>query len=592
VNSSAETPGLDSARATLRRVFGYPDFRGGQPTAIAGVLARRDVLALMPTGGGKSLCYQVPALMLPGLTLVVSPLISLMQDQVDALRRRGVHAGLLNSTLSRAESDATLDAAERGELRLLYVAPERFSSETFRMRLRRFAVTLLAVDEAHCISQWGHEFRPAYRRLGPVRELLDCPVIALTATATPSVSADIANQLRLRDHVRVVGGFDRANLHWHVYGADGHRRRDSLLLRLLRRKRDDVAIVYASTRQRVDGVADLLNRRGVRALAYHAGIRGAERQRLQEAFMREDVSVISATSAFGMGIDKPNVRLVVHYGMPADLESYYQEAGRAARDGGHGDCVLLHAFPDRKIHEFLIGQAHPPAALVLRVLDRLRLLERHGTLADFGETELARALHDIGNEAQAASALRVLVEIGALDRGERRMGAGWLRILATPRRIARELADDPVAQSVLDALHRHLGPAARRGTPVSITILRAITTTSADAASALERLSAAGFVAWRAPAAGAGFRLAETEAGGIVVDEALLDQRRTTAARRLAAMERYAYIRGCRRAYVLRYFGESPAFRDCAGCDRCLPPDAALVPGVRPPLPPWLARWR
>jgi ATP-dependent DNA helicase RecQ len=592
VNSPADSLTLDSARATLRRVFGYPDFRGGQPGAIAGVLARRDVLALMPTGGGKSLCYQVPALMLPGLTLVVSPLISLMQDQVDALRRRGVRAGLLNSTQTRAEAETTLAAAEHGELRLLYVAPERFSSEAFRTRLRSFGVTLLAVDEAHCISQWGHEFRPAYRRLGPVREMLDCPVIALTATATPAVSADIVSQLRLRDHEQVVGGFDRPNLHWHVYGADGHRRRDSLLLRLLGRKRDGVAIVYASTRQRVDGVADLLNRRGIAALAYHAGIRGVERQRLQEAFMSEHVSVVAATSAFGMGIDKPNVRLVVHYGMPSDLESYYQEAGRAARDGGHGDCVLLHAYPDRRIHEFLIGQAHPPAALVLRALDRLRLLERHGTLADFGETDLAGALHDIGNEAQAASALRVLIEVGAIERGERRMGAGWVRILATPRRIARELADDRSAQVVLDALGRHLGPAAGRGTPVSITMMRTIMKSAGDVASTLERLSAAGFVSWRAPAAGAGFRLAEGAGRSIVVDEALLERRRAMAVRRLAAMERYAYARGCRRAYVLRYFGERPVFRDCGGCDRCLPADAALLPGVRRPIPPWLARWR
>jgi ATP-dependent DNA helicase RecQ len=587
---AAATPTLDDARAALRRVFGYPDFRGGQPLAIEGVLARRDVLALMPTGGGKSLCYQVPALLLPGLTLVVSPLISLMQDQVDALRRRGVRAGLLNSTLTREESNRTLDEAERGELGLLYVAPERFSSETFRGRLRTLRVALLAVDEAHCISQWGHEFRPAYRRLGPVREMIGCPVIALTATATPEVRRDITEQLRLQDAVEVVGGFDRTNLSWHVYGADRPGQRERLLLALLRRRRDGVAIVYASTRQRVDGVADLLNRRGIDALAYHAGIRGRERQRLQDAFMREEAGVVVATSAFGMGIDKPNVRLVVHWGMPADLESYYQEAGRAGRDGERADCVLLHAWRDRFTHDFLIGQGHPPPEIVLRVLERLHVLERAGTLADFGETALARSLGDVCNESQAAASLRVLVEADAIERGAARPANGWLRRIATPGRIRRELAAEPQATALLAALAARYGDALDDGVPLPRTTLQRLAVPEPDRL--LEWLAARGFVAYRAPAAEAGFRVVAGNAGAPPIDEALLERRRRAAARRLDAMQRYAYTRRCRRAFVLRYFGERPAFSNCGGCDRCQPPAAKLLPAARPPLPPWLARWR
>jgi ATP-dependent DNA helicase RecQ len=582
-------PDLDAARAALRSTFGYPDFRGGQPAAIEGVLAGRDVLALMPTGGGKSLCYQVPALLLSGLTLVVSPLISLMQDQVDALARRGVAAGLLNSTLTRDESTRTLDAAERGELRMLYVAPERFAAPAFRDRLRTLRIVLLAVDEAHCISQWGHEFRPAYRRLGPVRELIGCPVIALTATATPAVSRDISEQLRLRAAVEVIGGFDRTNLAWHVYGADRPGQREDLLLRLLRRRRDGVAIVYAATRQRVDGVADLLNRRGIPALAYHAGIRGGERQRLQQAFMNEEAQVVVATSAFGMGIDKPNVRLVVHHGMPSDLESYYQEAGRAGRDGAHGDCVLLHAWRDRLTHQFLMAQGHPPADVVLRVLDRLRHLEAHGALAGLGETALARALHDVCNGAQAASALRVLLEVGAIERGERQPGDGWLRLVASASRIQRELAAEPQAAALLHGLLARFGDALHDGVAVPGTTFGRDAVGGADVR-VLAGLAARGFVAWRPPTKDAGFRLVAS-GDAAPVDAAALRQKRHATVRRLEAMQRYAYTRGCRRRFVLRYFGERPPAR-CDGCDRCLPAAAAFLPGARPPARPWLARWR
>jgi ATP-dependent DNA helicase RecQ len=582
---------LAEARRVLAATFGYPDFRGGQPVAVEAVLARRDVLVLMPTGGGKSLCYQVPALMLPGLTLVVSPLISLMQDQVDALQRRGVAAGLLNSTLSRVESDATLDAAERGELRLLYVAPERFSSETFRGRLRTLDIALLAVDEAHCISQWGHEFRPAYRRLGAVRERIGCPVVALTATATPEVRRDIVAQLRLRDPVEIVGGFDRTNLSWHVYGADRPGQRDALLLALLRRPRTGVAIVYAATRQRVDGVADLLNRRGLAALAYHAGIRGRERERLQQAFMREEARIVVATSAFGMGIDKPNVRIVVHYGMPADLESYYQEAGRAGRDGEPGDCVLLHAWRDRFTHEFLLRNAHPPRPVVMRMRERLAALHAAGTLAGIGETALARKLADIGNETQAAAALRVLADLGVIERGERQPAHGWLRLIATPRRIARELAADDHAVATLAALRERCGDAIHDGVPLPRPLLRTLPGGADAAGLVLSRLAAGGFIAWRAPADEAGFRMAD---GGhsVAIDWKRLDDRRLAAERRLAAMQRYAYTRTCRRAFLLRYFGESPGFRRCAACDRCLPAAAALLPDARRPTPGWLSRWR
>lgn len=252
---------LDRARAALERYFGFADFRGGQGDAIGAVLARRDVLVLMPTGGGKSLCYQVPAAVLDGMTLVVSPLISLMQDQVGALVARGIPAAFINSSIPPADIAARLEAAERGELKLLYVAPERFASGTFMQRLQRLRVQLLAVDEAHCISQWGYDFRPAYLRLGVLRDVLRCPTIALTATATPEVRRDICHRLRLDRPVVVARGFDRSNLSWHVLAASSDAVKDHMLRALLRREKEGVAVVYAPTRKAVDSLTDLLKDR-------------------------------------------------------------------------------------------------------------------------------------------------------------------------------------------------------------------------------------------------------------------------------------------------------------------------------------------
>ncbi|HUF50961.1 MAG TPA: RecQ family ATP-dependent DNA helicase, partial [Longimicrobiales bacterium] len=384
-------PTLAAARGNLQRFFGYPDFRGGQLDAVSAVLARRDVLVLMPTGGGKSLCYQVPALTMDGLTIVVSPLISLMKDQVDALRRAGAPAALLNSTLPRAEAERTLSDAQEGQLKLLYVAPERFDSASFRSALPHLGVTLLAVDEAHCVSQWGHDFRPSYLRLGAVRDELRCPLVALTATATPAVRDDVTKQLRLRDPLVIVRGFDRPNLSWSVIGVAERSDKDPLLLRLLRQQTAGVAIVYAPTRKAVDSLTDLIRRAGLSAIAYHAGMSAQDREQMQNAFMREQARVVVATCAFGMGIDKPNVRLVAHYAMSGSLEAYYQEAGRASRDGARGRCVLIYAAGDRQVHDFMIDQSQPPRELIENVVT---LLAREPVLRQ----------HDIGTiVARAAS---------------------------------------------------------------------------------------------------------------------------------------------------------------------------------------------
>jgi ATP-dependent DNA helicase RecQ len=337
---SPERPGLDAALRTLAAVWGYPSFRPAQRRAVVAVLHGRDCLAVLPTGGGKSLCYQVPALVLPGLTLVVSPLISLMQDQVAALRRRGVPAAYLSSTQTPALRRAVRQAVDSGRVRLLYVAPERW--EAIPRLLGSQPVTLLAVDEAHCISEWGHEFRPHYRRLGALRAALgEPPTIALTATATHRTRRDIVEVLNLSRPVQVLSSFDRPNLYFAASRMESEPERFRTLVSLLRHPAAGSTIVYVPTKNRSDGVAQALRWHGFRAAPYHAGLPGPARRALLGRFQSGDIPIIVATTAFGMGIDKPDVRLVVHLGVPARPEAYYQEAGRAGRDGRPAQCQLL-----------------------------------------------------------------------------------------------------------------------------------------------------------------------------------------------------------------------------------------------------------
>ncbi len=316
----------------LRRHLGYAGFRPGQEDLVRAALAGRDALGVLPTGGGKSACYQVPALALGGLTLVVTPLISLMEDQVARARKAGLSAARVSADQSAETRRATLAEAAAGRLDILFVAPERLRLVGFLDALAKADVRLLVVDEAHCISQWGHDFRPAYREIGRLRAGLECPVMALTATATPAVREDIAQSLELRRPLDVVRSFDRPNLSWSVLRAGDHRDRIRRLYALLRAT-PGTALAYAPTRRVAEGVRDALAGFGVRTEVYHAGLAGGERTRVQEAFMSGAARLVVATNAFGMGIDKPDVRFVAHLDLPKSVEGYYQETGRAGRDG-------------------------------------------------------------------------------------------------------------------------------------------------------------------------------------------------------------------------------------------------------------------
>ncbi|HEX7861398.1 MAG TPA: DNA helicase RecQ [Verrucomicrobiae bacterium] len=335
-------------KTLLKRYFGFDEFCPLQEEIIADAMAGRDVVALLPTGGGKSLCFQLPALALPGLTVVVSPLIALMKDQVDALTGAGVAATFLNSTLSGEEARARMNALEAGEFKLLYAAPERLVLPGFFERLARWKICMLAVDEAHCISEWGHDFRPEYRQLATVRDRFpEVPVMALTATATERVREDIVKQLRLREPRRFVASFNRPNLTYRVAAKAGAY---DELVGFVRARKNEAGIVYCMSRKGAENVATKLNEDGIKAAAYHAGMEAGDRSRVQEKFLRDEVRVICATIAFGMGINKPNVRFVVHYDLPKNVESYYQETGRAGRDGLPSECLLFFSPGDRMKH--------------------------------------------------------------------------------------------------------------------------------------------------------------------------------------------------------------------------------------------------
>jgi ATP-dependent DNA helicase RecQ len=337
----AVSPDLDSV---LKRTFGYSTFRPLQREICEASLAGRDVFALLPTGGGKSLCFQLPALIRPGLTVVVSPLIALMKDQVDALEASGVAATFLNSTLGADESRARLRGLHRGEFKLLYAAPERLMLEGWTENLRAWNVTCLAIDEAHCVSEWGHDFRPEYRQLAQLRAALpDIPVMALTATATTRVRSDIITHLKLRAPEVFVASFNRPNLTYRVTPKDQPLRQ---IIEFVKKRADECGIIYCASRAATERLAAALVEKGFAARAYHAGLDGATRAANQEQFLRDDVRIICATIAFGMGINKPNVRWIIHHDLPKNIEGYYQETGRAGRDGLPADCLLLFSAGD------------------------------------------------------------------------------------------------------------------------------------------------------------------------------------------------------------------------------------------------------
>ncbi|MBI4575773.1 MAG: RecQ family ATP-dependent DNA helicase [Planctomycetes bacterium] len=534
---------------------------------VEAVVSGRDVLAVMPTGAGKSLCYQLPALLVEGTTLVVSPLIALMKDQVDALAARGHEATFINSSLAPEEQGERIRALGEGRLRLLYVAPERFRQRSFVAALSGARVARFAVDEAHCISQWGHDFRPDYRRLGQALDRLGRPpVAAFTATATPEVRQDIARELALRDPAEFLAGFERPELYLEVTPAGGAADKLARLERLM--APGESGIVYAATRRNVEDIAAHFHGR---LLAYHAGMADAERSRVQEAFMTRTAAVVAATNAFGMGIDRADLRFVIHYDVPRSLEAYYQEAGRAGRDGGPARCTLLFHHGDVAIQEFLIAGNHPSREVVRETWRAL--WEDPASVVERPVQDLARSVASADNEMSVGSALRVLEENGLVERGHRGANPARVRRRASPAEVGRALGERLTQRRlVVEALERAHGEALDEGVEVHPAWLARRTGLAEEAVRrALAALAEAGLLDYRPPFSGRSVVkttpwIPEAE---LPVDWAALDERARRELDRLQRMVDYAYHRGCRRRPILDYFTGRRTRGRCGRCDGC-----------------------
>lgn len=436
----------------LREYFGFSKFLDGQEEVISEIVGGKDGLVVMPTGGGKSLCFQIPALCFPGVTLVISPLIALMKDQVDALQARGIAATVINSTLSWPEQRERLDGMVRGDFKLVYVAPERFRAESFLRALEGVEISLFAIDEAHCLSQWGHDFRPDYMRLGKALEKIGRPqCVALTATATPVVREDILRVLGLREPFERVSGFSRPNLSLGITGVDKVAQKDERIKAVISAHK--TGIIYCATRKKVDLVSETLASWGVKCVSYHGGMADAERVKAQEIFISKKVDIAVATNAFGMGIDRGDVRFVIHYEIPGSVEAYYQEAGRAGRDGEAAVCELLFNYADTRTQEFFIEGANPSATTVRQVYQYL-LNEADGNHEVFRTLEDIAEHADVKNGMAVGSALTVLGRGRFIERfdvqGRRMRGTRLLK----PDLLARDLELDEEAMERKDARDR------------------------------------------------------------------------------------------------------------------------------------------
>jgi ATP-dependent DNA helicase RecQ len=414
----------------LEKHFGFREFLDAQEEVVEAIVGGADALVVMPTGGGKSLCYQLPALMLEGTTIVVSPLIALMKDQVDALQRRGIAATLINSSLDFAEQKERIAALARGDYKLVYIAPERFRSRSFLEALGRATISLFAVDEAHCLSMWGHDFRPDYFRLDQALEILGRPqVAAFTATATPEVRRDILTHLKLREPREFVAGFARPNLKLLVTPVANEAEKYERLRALVREHK--TGIVYCATRKRVEAVAETLSTPGLSILLYHAGMSDAEREKAQNEFMQGRRDIVVATNAFGMGIDRADIRFVAHFDVPGSLEAFYQEAGRAGRDGEAATCELLFNHADTRVQEFFIDGSNPTLSFIVETYEMLRREANEEHELQLSLKEMSARLDGEGNDMTLSSALHVLDREGYIDRfdvpGRRARGTRLLK---------------------------------------------------------------------------------------------------------------------------------------------------------------------
>jgi ATP-dependent DNA helicase RecQ len=579
------------ARDALLKHFGFTDFREGQAEVIEAVLNGENSVVVMPTGGGKSLCFQLPALMIDGVTLVVSPLIALMKDQVDQLAARGIPTTFINSSLSYSEVNRRLSEIRRGLHKLVYIAPERFRSEAFTDTIAEVHVQLFAIDEAHCISHWGHDFRPDYLRLKEAAERLRSPqIIALTATATPQVRADISEQLGLVDPRVFVAGFDRPNLALRVLHVGTEKEKIATIKNLTLRSTGS-GIIYAATRKSVEQVTAKLKLAGLSAEAYHGGMEEGERTRAQESFMRGDTKAIVATNAFGMGIDKSDIRFVAHFHLPGSIEAYYQEVGRAGRDGVDADCVMLFNYADTRTQQFFIEGSHPPPDLISRV---------YMEIARAGEGRAERTARDIAerlkikNEMSIYSALVLLEKAGHIERGRSTDTALLATLKSQLDSVLGAVSDDSIEGAIVRDLVFNRNVTDHEPSELDVGVIAAgLGINEGQVRRGLASLADRGLLDCRTTFQGRGIRLLDEEpVRALRIDTKELAARAAAEQWKLRRMIDYCYHRerGCLRRFILNYFGDRKHLANCGTCSYCAPEadseiaggkaDARVAPGT------------
>ncbi len=562
----------------LHKHFGFQEFRSGQEQALESLLAGKDTIAILPTGGGKSLIYQLSALAMEGITIVISPLIALMKDQVDSLDKLNIPATFINSSISLEETDKRLVEIAANKYKLVYIAPERFYNQRFMAILKEVQVSLFAVDEAHCISQWGHDFRPSYLRVKDAVKFLGNPlVVALTATATPEVREDIAKQLDLGDdYTLVMSGFARPNLHFAVIEASDWQKGD-MIVDAIKGVGDSSGIVYVGTRSKAEDIVEKLLAEDIQAASYHAGMDSDSRNWVQDSFINDQVKVVVATNAFGLGIDKKNVRFVVHHDIPGTIEAYYQEAGRAGRDGEPSFCLLFYSPKDRFLREFFIKGDNPTPNIIAEIYDVLwdymnEQNEGNSNKVLFTYSDLVSRLSETTPEMAIGTSLKILEKEGYVRRSSDKHSQAFLKANVGFEELKEALSSRAKKQrEVLGLLEDKFSKEVIGGWQFNADEVADILEIKKDSLIRLiKNLAEQKLVSYKPPFRGTEVEILNKERHGeLDIDFSKLKDKLMRAYEKLDQMEQYVYQTLCRQKYILKYFGDKEA-GDCGKCDNCL----------------------